>query len=538
MAIFEIQGPDGKTYEVEADSIEQAAQAFAPQQPAAPESPPWGYVGEPGNYRPDVKGGGRLAAGARNAFQGMTFGFGDEIVAGATSLLPGRTYDEELARERERLRQNREDYPGLSTAGEIGGALATALLPVGAGANAAARAGQAAPRVAQVAAKAPLATRMAGSAAAGAGMSGLYGFGAGEGGLGPRAESARDAAMVGGAFGAAIPLIGGAGQRYLNARAGKQAIKAAARAGKTTDELFDEGEALYRRIADADVAVRPVSAVRGYGDVAMGAAKEGGDRLYPQGVPHPTPAGAAAYNLARQGAEEAAALREVPFDDIHTHSKIFRNIAGSNRGNRDDSRVAQAAKEKFDNWIMGLGPEDVSRGDVATLTETLPQARDVWSRARKSQLLEDAVERGQNYLSGGASGIKNRVKTILNNEKLAAQFSPAEREAMRRIIDGTPAEKLLDTFGSGLGQMATTAAGGAVGNAGGSLGMIAGIGVGAGVGQTARRASEAMAARNAEIARAAIASGKLTGELPKADPMKRAIIEQLLRGYIAPVAGN
>ena len=280
MAIFEIQGPDGRTYEVEADSIEQAAQAFAPQgEQPAPQSPPWGYVGEPGNYRPDVKGGGRLAAGARNAYQGMTFGFGDEIVAGATSLLPGRTYDEELARERERLRQNREDYPGLSTTGEIGGAVATALLPVGLGANiatravqAASRVAQAAPRVAQAAqlvaqaaAKAPLATRMTGSAAAGAGMSGLYGFGTGEGGLGPRAESARDAAILGGiAGGAIVPAswalqkmgtgagnivtgavesVTGRGNRAKAARAMAETLR---RAGKSPDEIAEAVAAATR----------------------------------------------------------------------------------------------------------------------------------------------------------------------------------------------------------------------------------------------------------------------------------------------------
>lgn len=534
MAIFEIQGPDGKTYEVEADSIEQAAQAFAPQgkQPA-PESPPWGYVGEPGNYRPDVKGGGRLAAGARNAFQGMTFGFGDEIVAGATSLLPGRTYDEELARERERLRQNREDYPGLSTAGEIGGALATALLPVGAGANAATRAGQAAPRVAQVAAKAPLATRMTGSAAAGAGMSGLYGFGAGEGGLGSRAESARDAAILGGTVGAGIPLIGGAGQRLLNARAGNRAIKAAARAGKTTDEVFDEGRAYFKAIDDAGISVKPESAIRGYGETAIDLGQQGAARTYRGGVEHPMPRSAAMFQMAQDQAENAVSKPSIPWRDIDLDSRVFRNTAASNPGNRVDTRAARAGSGKFENWLLGLGPDDVASGNPAVLTENLPLARDAWSRARKSEMIEDAVERGQNYLSGGASGIKNRIKSILNNEKLAAQFTPAERAAMRRIIDGTPAEKFIDTFGSGLGQMATTAAGGAIGNAGGPVGTIAGIGVGAGVGQAARRASEAMAMRNAELARAAIASGKLTGDLPVADPMKRAIIEQLLRGQVA-----
>lgn len=501
-------------------------------------SPPWGYVGEPGNYRPDVNGGGRLAAGARNAFQGMTFGFGDEIVAGATSLLPGRTYEAELERERERLRQNKEDYPGLSTAGELGGAVATALLPVGAGAQAASRAGQAVPRAASVAAKAPLASRMAGSMAAGAGLGGLYGFGAGEGGAQERAKSALAAGMLGAGTGAAVPLVGAGVQKALNARAGRRAIREAAKAGKTTSELFDEGEELYKRIADADVRVKPTSAVRGYGDVAMGAAGEGADRVYPRGVPHPTPAGAASYSLAKDSAERAARQAEVPFADIHRDSKIMRNIAGSNLANREDTRVAQTAKEKLDNWILGLSPDDVTSGDVAAMTEALPKARDTWSRARKSQLIDDAVERGQNYLSGGASGIKNRIKTILNNPKLAGQFSEAERAAMRRVVDGTPVEKIVDTFGSGLGQMATMATGGAVGSGGGIGGGLAGTLVGAGVGQGARRASEAFALRNAELARAAIASGQLTGSLPVVNPQTRAIIEQLLRGGMAPAVGN
>lgn len=481
---------------------------------------------------------------AVGAHQGLSFGFGDEAQGVLNAAIPGKgTMADRYAYGREYMRAMedaaRRDNPGATTAGEVGGALATALTPMGAGGQIAAKTGQVVPRaVSQVAARAPLTTRAASSAAQGAAMSGLYGWGSGEGGVSERAGNARNAAMVGAGVGAAVPFAGAGIQKYLNARAGRKAIKEAARAGKTTGELFDEGEDLYRQIADADVRVKPTSAVRGYGDVAMGAAKEGADRVYPSGVPHPTPAGAAAYHLSKEGAEQASTLPEVPFSDIHAHSKVMRNIAGSNLANRSDTRVAQAAKEKLDNWILGLGPGDVVSGDVDTMTSLLPQARDTWSRARKSQLLDDAIEQGQNYLSGGASGIKNRVKSILRNPKLAGQYSEAEKAAMRRIIDGTPGEKLVDTFGSGLGQMATMGAGAAAGSSAGFGGGIIGTGIGAAVGQAARRGSEALSARNAEIARAAIASGKLKGNLPTADPKIRAIVEQLLLGNLAVAAGS
>lgn len=490
-------------------------------------------------------------AAAKGAQQGLSFGFGDEVQGAMAAASPwmggsaGERYT--LGREYARAQEDaaRRDRPGATTAGEIGGALGTALMPTGLAARGSqilARGAQAAPKVAQTAAAAranlPLLSRVAGSSAAGAGMGGLYGFGTGEGGVGPRAESARNAAMFGGAFGAGAPLVGGAVQKILNARAGRNAIKRAAAAGKTTSELFDEGEDLYRQIAQADVAVRPTSAIRGYGDVAMSAAREGADRVYPTGVPHPTPAGAAAYSLTKRGAESAAKVPEVLFDDIHTDSKILRNIAGSNLKNREDTRVAKIAKEKFDNWVLGLTPDDVARGDVEAMTAALPKARETWSRARKSQLIDDAIEQGQNYLSGGASGIKNRVKSILRNEKLAGQFTDAEKAAMRRIIDGTPAEKVIDTFGGGLGQMATMAAGGTAGSGLGWGGALGGTAIGAGVGQVARRASEALAARNAETARAAIASGQLGQSLPQVSPQVRAIIEQMLRGNIAAAGGN
>jgi|GEM_PF-3265298 len=64
----------------------------------------------------------------RAALQGLTFGFGDEIIAGARSL-GDQTYEEALADERGQLQAVRNESPLLATGLEIAGSIPTALIP-------------------------------------------------------------------------------------------------------------------------------------------------------------------------------------------------------------------------------------------------------------------------------------------------------------------------------------------------------------------------------------------------------------------------
>lgn len=183
-----VRGPDGVVHRFPTGTSRNRVRAVfeqhygdqinAPEQPAKP--PP-----------PTVSTGGRLGAAARSALQGLTFGAGDEIVARGVSLFPGRDYDTELARERQRLEQGREEHPVSSLGSEIAGAALTGFA-TGAG---------------PVAAQATLPGRIATGMSVGAIEGGLYGFGAGEGGFSNREDNARRGVVVGGAAGAALPAI-------------------------------------------------------------------------------------------------------------------------------------------------------------------------------------------------------------------------------------------------------------------------------------------------------------------------------------------
>lgn len=127
MAIFEVQGPDGKTYEVEAPTMEAAAEAI-------------------GSFGAMPKGGSsvnqegladfqnRALTFGANAAQGMSFGLGDEFsgaVAGVKSMMGGGDYLPAYRAERDAARADMatisERYPNAATGGYLTGAAIPAL---------------------------------------------------------------------------------------------------------------------------------------------------------------------------------------------------------------------------------------------------------------------------------------------------------------------------------------------------------------------------------------------------------------------------
>jgi len=200
--------------------------------------------------------------------------------------------------------------------------------------------------------------------------------------------------------------------------------------------------------------------------------------------------------------------------------RYIGSAAGSNLGNRGDTRAATRALTQLDDFVQDLGPDDVDAGDIEALQEALPKAREIWSRMSRSQLVDDAIDNSENYLSGQASGLRNQFKRIVSSEKLRRGFSEDEIKAMRRVANGTLPVQVLNYLGSGLGMMMQAGAGGVAGGLPEALG-------GAATGMASRKGAEAITRRNADLARALIASSENT--LPVASDRSRGIAEALLR---------
>lgn len=204
---FEVELGDGRTVVVKAPDAEQAAGAAR------------AFLAREKGSQPQ----GRSDAAAGAFAQGATFGFGDELTAAVRAAFPrfsnwmmapnawqkeagltgqrvsdaptfDQRYSDELNRQRAQDDANAKAYPGLTTGAKIAGGVASGvatapLLP------------------AWLLRGASLPTQVIKGGLVGAGYGGLQGFGEGEGGFTNRAASAVLPAAVGGALGAAAPVV-------------------------------------------------------------------------------------------------------------------------------------------------------------------------------------------------------------------------------------------------------------------------------------------------------------------------------------------
>ena len=440
---------------------------------------------------------------ARAGFQGLTFGAGDEITARASAAIDGLDYGSELDRERGMLDTFREESPLAAYGSEIAGAMA---VPVGA-----------------VAKGGGLGMRAILSALSGAGQGAAYGFNTGEGGLENRIQNMAVPAAIGGVIGGAIPVAGQMFRNIGNARNQTAQARAIARNAPTTEALRAQGQAAYQAIDDAGVQIRPEAFSQTMDDILAGLRQEGLSEI-PGNALNPKTA-----NVVQAGQQMAAQMADnptaaLPFSSLDQLRRQAGNAAADvtlmGRAT-PDARLGSQVVAGIDDFVENLTPEQVTSGDLNTLQEMIPKAREIWARMSRSQMLDDAIDNSQNYLAGDASGLRNQFARILRNPRLSRGFDDAEKAMMRRVINGTIPERLLHLAGGGLGNLATIG----IGSTGGPVGMLIGTGIAAG----ARKASDAVANRNAEIARALVAAGGLRGNpAPQISDQTVRIVEQLL----------
>ena len=475
--------------------VSQLSDAFAkatvPQQ-GPPMSPDMLLRNKAKNYYTTNDMGAGMS-GAGGIAQGGTFGLSDELTAAAQSLRPDLSYDQALAIERGRLDAARANHPIAAYGGEVAGAIAAP---------------------GSVASTAPTALGRVGMGAlSGALQGGVYGFGTGEGGFVDRAKNAAAGGTIGGLVGGALPALGALVQKAADSRAASRAIKGIVKTAPSTDELRTAGQGAYAAIDNAGLSVRPEYIQGGLNDIATALGNEGvkldaGGKIFP-----------ASRQIMDVAQTATNGQNSVPMKDLDVLRRFMGSAASSNPMNKADTRLALDAMGRFDEMISGMKPEHVDAGDLQTVQDLLPKARELWAKMSRSQLVDDAVNASGNYMGGAASGIRNQFASILRNKKLSRGFSEVEKAAMRKVVTGSLPEQAVHLLGGGMGNLLATIGGGA---AGGWMGAAASGGIAMG----ARKLSEKIVRKNAETARALIASG--TKELPKASNMASLLIQNLI----------
>lgn len=381
MAIFEIEGPDGAIYEVDAPDEQSAIvgfqQAFgAPrvdpttnQPPGVPEYVPPGVEGyDPQTGEVAREPRSRLASAAHGAADVGTFGFGDELASYVGSAITGDPREQVLAEMRGMQRQAQADNPGSYLAGQIGGGIAQGAGLVAGGLSPAAHAINAGWRLPGV---------MAASGVEGGVLGALHGAGAGE---------TADERLSGGIGGLAL----GAGMGAL-APAVVQGVSSVARRAVSPFRISPERLAAAQTLRSEGV---PVTAGQLTGNRSLRFSEsELGGRTAANLMDDQKDAFTKAI-LGRAGVTANRATPEVVDDAFRAVGQQFDDLAARNTLTAD-AQMIQDVRAVFNNY--GLNTNETARRPIV---EKL--TRDIVGASSKGQVSGGAYQKLSKELAKAA----------------------------------------------------------------------------------------------------------------------------------------
>jgi len=430
MPIFEIQGPDGATYEVDAPDENAALQGYqsmagGQQAPEAPKDLSSMKQAAP-EARPSYDGGSFMAS-TEGSQAGLMGGYDDEITAGMLAPVDaaidwfkgdgfdmGRAYTRKQKALDERKQARRDEHPIASTVGEIAGGVA-----LGGGA---AKAGL------TVAAKpaASLIGNIGRGAVEGAGYGALYG--SGEAKPGERLEGAGKGALVGAGAGGIVGAAGG----LLGRRAAQKALPAA----PTADDVAAQAQALYRA-SEAQGVTFSQPAIKRLSNNLKYSAGRINDRL------RPITAGFMDDIDAMAGGNMSLEA----FDEFR--KSLNQSI---NKAMPDDARTLSSMKRIVDGFADNISPAEMTGG--APGLEMLKSARQMWSRAKKAEVIEKImdvadVQTGQYTQSGLANTITKEMRKLYKQivkGKSSHAWTKEEIGLIRQMASGGSSSRLVNLF--------------------------------------------------------------------------------------------
>ncbi len=377
--------------------------------------------------------------------QGTTFGWADELrgaVQGGLAAMQGgdfgETYKRSVDQSRNALDFQRRENPVGSFAAELAGAIPTGALAGG-----------------QLAGRgATMLSRIRSGAAVGAAQGAAYGAGAASDD--ERGTGAMFGGATGGVLGGAIPAAA-EGFKGLFSRVGAVMPE--------IDDLYKARDAAYTAVDKSGFRYSQQQFDDLVSDIFR---RVGADDI----DPNPDGAHKMAVSMLNRlnGRNPPRTLSQL--DDLR--QVIRRDVIDG--GSQADAHFGELMLDAIDDFIDKTGGDGVMQA-----------ARSAHQTLRKSELLADALDKAQlNAASSGSGGnidnaIRQQIKAILTNPSKARGFSQAEKDAMRKIVEGGKMQGLLRLVGklspSGNGLMAALGIGATAANP--ALAVPIGVGIAA-----------------------------------------------------------
>lgn len=362
----------------------------------------------------------------RRAVNSATLGWSDEIAG----LLGGDT---------ERERQLLEGYavasPMGARAADLVGGAATAVVPGGA-----------------IARGATTGSRILRGATAGAGVGAVAGAGLSDADTWQgRLEGARNAAIPAGVIGGAIPVVAPAVARSLR---GIIPDRATLPNGlPTSDDLRAAANSRFDRADNAGLIVPQGELSNFYINARRTALDMGADLDPGPGVQSNTPLSAGLLRRIDAATSSAGLPPGLQRSyDLRELSRIREAAGGAARNfsNPHDQSVAMAIRDQFDDWLDGLDASSVVAGNPQEALAALTEARDLWRRMRRTEVLEQLENTAELRSASSPRSqemiFRDLVRRMAENPRQMRGFTEQEQALIRNVATGGPVRQVLEMF--------------------------------------------------------------------------------------------
>ena len=218
-------------------------------------------------------------------------------------------------------------------------------------------------------------------------------------------------------------------------------------------------------------------------------------------------------------------------------------IASTDFNNPADAKIGSAMIDEIDTFLDKQGARAFAQGG-SDVGKKFREARNLWSRVKKTEIIDEALEKAKNQASGFENGLRIQFRSILNNKKKRKGFTKDEQAAMRKVVEGGGLEntfKLLGKFGVSEGQRQNALLPLIGSGAGGSAFGVTGAVAAPLVGQASLSIAQKMTRNNAKMVSDLVAAGRDAKgvtkayfmNVPKSQRNANDLTELLLRSNVS-----
>lgn len=298
----------------------------------------------------------------------------------------------------------------------------------------------------------------------------------------------------------------------------------------TAGQLKDLSELQYAKATKAGVVVSPES-LKSKIPTFTGALKDAG---YDPGLHPQINAVIDRLNIETETPKtlkELETLRRI----VKAPTKTFDNP--------DQQRVAYALLDEFDDYVKNLDPKDLvgKAKESKTATDALSQARNLYARSKKSDVMSDILERaeikaGANFTQSGLeNALRQELKALALNKKRISQFTQTEQDAIKAAAKGGNIQNVMRSIGkyAPTSPIPSSLGGGAGAGIGAMIGGVPGAVIGGALVPAIGGAGRAIATKMGLDRMSNIQDMVALGRMPEVQPRTRLMGVTGIRGLLS-----